>query len=97
LEIVGFGRRKVSRSWFGQDKGHAEEWKAFTHAILQGGGAPISFKEIVATTLATLRVLDSCSSGEAQLVDVEGFVESNSQPTHHRRSAAAISAAPSLR
>jgi predicted dehydrogenase/threonine dehydrogenase-like Zn-dependent dehydrogenase len=92
LEIVGSGRRKVSRSWFGQDKGHSAEWKAFTRSILEAGEAPIPFKEIVATTLATLRVLDSCSSGEAQLLDIEGFMESNSQRAHHAHSAHAAGA-----
>lgn len=93
LEIVGFGRSKGFRSWFGQDKGHSGEWKAFTRAILEADESPISFKEIVSTTLATLRVLDSCSSGETKLVDVEGFMALNSQPTRHTRGAHAVAAA----
>jgi predicted dehydrogenase len=78
LELVGRGRKQVFRSRFRQDKGHRSEWEAFAAAIRNGEQAPISFGEIAASTLATLRVLDSRSSGQPATVDVENFIKARS-------------------
>jgi predicted dehydrogenase len=78
LELVGRGRKQVFHSRFRSDKGHRGEWKAFAAAIRDGEQAPISFPEIVATTLATLRILDSRSSGQPAAVDVEKFIKASS-------------------
>lgn len=74
LELVQQGRRRVCRSLFWQDKGHSAEWKAFVTALRTGAEAPIPFNEIVSTTLATLRVLDSRSSGQAEAVELADFI-----------------------
>ena len=63
LELVRRGRKTSSRSWLKQDKGHAAEWKAFCESIRSGQPAPISLDEIVASTRATLRIVDSLRSG----------------------------------
>jgi predicted dehydrogenase len=78
LEFVGRGRKQVFHSRFRSDKGHRSEWQAFAAAIRNGEQAPISFPEIVATTLATLRILDSRSSGQPVAVDVEKFIKASS-------------------
>ena len=78
LELVSHGRKQVFRSWLRQDKGHRGEWKAFSDAVRSGGEAPIPFDEVVASTLATLRAVDSLSSGQPVAVDVESFTDSNS-------------------
>jgi predicted dehydrogenase len=64
LELVRHGKKQAFRSWFKQDKGHATEWQAFAQSILSGGTAPISFEEIYATTLATIRIAKSVRSGQ---------------------------------
>jgi len=74
LELVRGGRRQVIRSRWRQDKGHRGEWEAFAKALRGGGPAPIAFDEIVATTLTTLRAVESRSSGQAVAVDVGGFL-----------------------
>ena len=68
LELVSHGRKQSLRSWFKRDKGHAAEWSAFAEAIRSGRPTPISFDEIVATTLATIRAVDSLRSGHQEQV-----------------------------
>src|SRR5579864_7327833 len=68
LELVRHGRKQVFRSWLKQDKGHAAEWMAFAQCIQFGRPSPIPFEEIVATTLATIRIADSLRSGREQQV-----------------------------
>jgi predicted dehydrogenase/threonine dehydrogenase-like Zn-dependent dehydrogenase len=77
LELVRQGRKRVFRSLLRQDKGHSGEWKAFVTALRTGAQAPIPFNEIVSTTLATLRVLDSRSSGRAETVELADFTHSD--------------------
>jgi predicted dehydrogenase len=73
LELVRNGRKKLSRSWLKQDKGHAAEWKAFCEGIQTGRPAPISFEEIVASTRATIRIVDSLRSGRELKVEQEAL------------------------
>jgi len=77
LELVRQGRKRVFRSLLRQDKGHSGEWKAFAAALRIGAEGPIPFNEIVSTTLATLRVLDSRSSGRAEAVELADFIHSD--------------------
>ncbi len=78
LELVRRGRKQVFRSRLRQDKGHRGEWEAFAAAIRAGAEAPIPFHEIVTSTLATLRVAESRSSGQPVAVDAANFIASNS-------------------
>jgi len=63
LELVGGGRRKVKRSWFGQDKGHRAIWQAFVRAIQTGGPPPIPYEQLAAVTRATFRAVEALGSG----------------------------------
>ena len=76
LELVRHGKKQTFRSRFRQDKGHRAELDAFAAAIRNGGEVPIPFEEIVSSTLATLRALDSRSSGHT--ISVEPRLSFNS-------------------
>lgn len=75
-ELVQQGKKQKIRSIFRQDKGHDGEWKAFIEAIKTQGEAPIPFEDIVASTLVTLRALDSRSSGQPERVNAAEFIQS---------------------
>ncbi|MBZ5704888.1 MAG: bi-domain-containing oxidoreductase [Acidobacteriia bacterium] len=83
LELVRHGRKQVVRSRLRQDKGHRGEWAAFANAICSGSEAPIPFDEIIASTLATLRVVDSRASGQPVAVDAASLTSLSS---HSHRS-----------
>jgi len=74
LELVRHGRKQVFRSHLRQDKGHRGEWEALAAAIRDGSASPIPFDQIVASTLATLRAVDSGSSGLPVPTDAAGFI-----------------------
>jgi predicted dehydrogenase/threonine dehydrogenase-like Zn-dependent dehydrogenase len=80
LEMVRQGHRVVKRSRLRKDKGHRGEWQAFVSALESGGAWPIPFLELVATTLTTLRAVESLHVGKPIDVDVEGFIASARQP-----------------
>jgi predicted dehydrogenase/threonine dehydrogenase-like Zn-dependent dehydrogenase len=75
LELIRNGRRQVIRSRTRQDKGHRAEWSAFAQSVRAGQPSPIPFNESVASTLATLRALDSRSSGAVESIDVAAFLD----------------------
>lgn len=68
LELVRHGRKQVHRAWLRQDKGHRAEWQEFAASVRNGSPAPISFKDICATTLATVRIAESVRSGQQERV-----------------------------
>jgi predicted dehydrogenase len=74
LELVRHGRRLIVRARWRQDKGHRGEWEAFGRTVRSGQAAPIPFEQIVAATLATLRIRDSLALGQAMPVDAESFI-----------------------
>ncbi|GIW50670.1 MAG: oxidoreductase [Gemmatimonadales bacterium] len=74
LELVRNGRRNVVKARLRQDKGHRGEWEAFVAALQNGGPSPIPFEEIVATTLATFRIVDSLRTGQPMAIDTQGFI-----------------------
>jgi predicted dehydrogenase/threonine dehydrogenase-like Zn-dependent dehydrogenase len=80
LDLVRHGRKQTFRSRLRQDKGHRAELEAFAAAVRSQGESPIPFEEIVSTTLATLRAVESCSSGQPLEVDTAAFINSNSHP-----------------
>lgn len=87
LEVLGAGRSGVIdnfqavRLWSGRGsrkvrcsgKGHADEVTAFLDAV-GSGKAPISWRSQLATTLATLRVLDALARGTTEKVDVDALL-----------------------
>jgi predicted dehydrogenase/threonine dehydrogenase-like Zn-dependent dehydrogenase len=84
LELVRHGRKQVFRSRLRQDKGHRGEWRAFGEAIRSGGEEPISFADIVSTTLSTLRIVDSRSCGQSLVVGSAAFLHANSSSVPQR-------------
>jgi len=76
LELVRHGRKKVTRARWRQDKGHRREMQAFIDAVSGSSAIPISFEQIVGSTLATLRLQNSCQTGEPRAVGLSEFVSS---------------------
>ena len=76
LELSRNGRRHVSRSRFSQDKGHKAEMRALVDTVLGRVPVPISFEEIIGSTLATLRLYKACQTGQMIQVDVDEFMTS---------------------
>jgi predicted dehydrogenase/threonine dehydrogenase-like Zn-dependent dehydrogenase len=74
LELVRHGRRQVTRTRWRQDKGHRAEMRAFVDAARGKVGPPIPFAQIVASTLATIRLHNSCQIGAALRVELNEFV-----------------------
>ncbi len=68
LDLIRHGKKKAFHSRLRQDKGHKSEWRAFSECITSGGPAPIAFDEIVASTLATIRIAESLRSGQEQQI-----------------------------
>jgi len=83
LELVRNGRKQITRARWRQDKGHRHEMRAFVDAVQAGTAAPISFEQIVGSTLATLRLQNSCQTGEPQVVSLSEFVSSAVQSAFH--------------
>jgi predicted dehydrogenase/threonine dehydrogenase-like Zn-dependent dehydrogenase len=75
LELVRNGRKQITRARWRQDKGHQAEMQAFVDA-LRGKTPPIPFDQIVGSTLATLRLQNSCQTGQPLTVDVNEFIAS---------------------
>lgn len=69
LELVSAGKKRVHRSRFRQDKGHAGEWQAFINAIEQGEESPLSFAEISTSMLATFALEESRCLGRRVSID----------------------------
>ncbi|MGI8918540.1 MAG: bi-domain-containing oxidoreductase [Pyrinomonadaceae bacterium] len=51
-----------------QDKGQADEVKAVCAMVLEGSPSPIPLEELVATTRATFRIVDSLRSGQREAI-----------------------------
>jgi predicted dehydrogenase len=77
LELVRHGKRQTVRSRLHQDKGHRGEWEAFSAAIRDGKESPIPFDQNVTSTLATLKAVDSRSSGQAVAIDASHLAASH--------------------
>jgi predicted dehydrogenase/threonine dehydrogenase-like Zn-dependent dehydrogenase len=75
LELVRNGRKQITRARWRQDKGHKAEMQAFVDA-LRGKTPPIPFEQVVGSTLATLRLQNSCQTGQPLTVDLNEFVAS---------------------
>ena len=75
LELVRDGRKQVTRARWRQDKGHQAEMQAFV-AALRSKTPPIPFEQVVGSTLATLRLQNSCQTGQPLKVDLSEFLKS---------------------
>jgi predicted dehydrogenase len=76
LELVRDGRKQITRARWAQDKGHKAEMKAFVDALRGKTPPPIPFAQIVGSTLATLRLQNSCQTGQPLTVQLSEFVAS---------------------
>jgi predicted dehydrogenase/threonine dehydrogenase-like Zn-dependent dehydrogenase len=74
LLITQNGKRKELKSHLRQDKGHRGEWEAIAEAMRKGEPSPISFEQIVNTTLTTFAIIRGIASGEAQTIDTAEFI-----------------------
>jgi predicted dehydrogenase/threonine dehydrogenase-like Zn-dependent dehydrogenase len=74
LELVRNGRKQITHARWGQDKGHKAEMQAFVDALRGKTPPPISFEQIVGSTLSTLRLLNACQTGQALKVELSEFV-----------------------
>ena len=84
LELARHGRKQVLRSRWRQDKGHKAEMQAFVAAARGEAPPPISFEQIVGSTLATLRLQTSLQTGEPQAIALSEFVADVIQSTPDR-------------
>ena len=71
LELVRNGRKQITRARWGQDKGHKAEMQAFVDALRGKTPPPIPFEQVVGSTLATLRLQNSCQTGQPLTVELE--------------------------
>lgn len=62
-----------------QGKGHKQEVEAFLNAVKEGKEAPIGFHSLYMTTLVTLKILDSLSTGLPQDMIIHETDESESE------------------
>jgi predicted dehydrogenase/threonine dehydrogenase-like Zn-dependent dehydrogenase len=81
LELTRDGRKQTVHSRWRQDKGHRAEWAAFVNSIRPRQSTEtqvpaIPFDEIVCSTLATLRIQESASTGKRLAVDASEFLNS---------------------
>jgi predicted dehydrogenase len=69
------GRKQTIHSRWRQDKGHRGEWAAFLQAVQNQTPPPISFEELVCSTLATLRIDESVATGKQLAVSGAAFLD----------------------
>ena len=74
LECYKAGSRTVVRSRFRQDKGHKAEWEAFVSALKNGDDSPTPLREVISTTMTTIRILDSIRAGQVMDTDIQEFM-----------------------
>ena len=66
LKIYGKGKPKKKKI-LNQNKGQKEMVEAFVNGLLKEGKAPIPFKEVIAVTKASFKVLESIKQGGKQI------------------------------
>jgi predicted dehydrogenase/threonine dehydrogenase-like Zn-dependent dehydrogenase len=76
IELIRNGRKQITRARWAQDKGHKAEMQAFVDALRGKTPPPVSFEQLVGSTLATLQLQNSCQSGQPLPVQLSEFVAS---------------------
>ena len=69
--------KKNKSSKFSQEKGFYEEMNSYINSIKDGRDAPIPFKELIASSLATLKAVESMSKGKPVSFDTEAFIKNS--------------------
>jgi predicted dehydrogenase len=64
LEMVTETKRKILRSRFKQDKGHASAWAGFINAVERGGPAPIPYEQLIGTAKASFAAVEALRTGK---------------------------------
>jgi predicted dehydrogenase/threonine dehydrogenase-like Zn-dependent dehydrogenase len=72
LEMFAHGKRKLTRSWLRQDKGHQAEWEAFSKALSEGGPPPIPYTQLFAVSMASFAAVESLR--EQRTLAVEALI-----------------------
>ena len=85
LELISSDGKRRVKSTLTADKGHRAEWSAMVDAVTKGGSSPIPFAEIISSTLATFRYMDSIQSGRPESL--------RSAPVNHNESLSPTSSA----
>ncbi len=68
-EIFSGGKRdKISGH---QDKGHSSELREFVKAVRNGASVPVDFRESIAVTMTTFKILESARSGLPKEITVD--------------------------
>ena len=80
LELVRHGKKKTNRLRWRQDKGHRAEMQGFIDAVRGKASPPISFEQIVGSTLATIRLHNSCQIGEPIGVEAGEWIAATLAP-----------------
>ena len=75
LDLMRNGRIETVRARLRQDKGHRAEWAAFANSIRSPQKPAITFEEITCSTLSTLSVEESRSTGKPVRVDMAEFLK----------------------
>lgn len=69
-----YRQNRARRHWLlRQDMGHRDEVSAFLEAVSSGGAMPIPLEEILLSSLATLRVVDSLEQDQPVRVDLDSL------------------------
>lgn len=68
VELLRGSRRRSSRDWLSQEKGHQAELTAFIDAIRSGGPAPVFFEDYLLTTLCTFQAVESLRTGQSEAI-----------------------------
>jgi len=76
LELVRNGRKQITRARWGRDKGHTAEMRAFVDALRAKTPPPIPLEQLIGSTLATIRLQNSCQTGQSLPVKLSEFVAS---------------------
>jgi predicted dehydrogenase/threonine dehydrogenase-like Zn-dependent dehydrogenase len=74
LQTTRSGRTRTQRTRLTQDKGHTAEWRAFVGAVQGGGDLPISWEELLATSLTTFAIRDSLRDGQPRQIDAPALL-----------------------
>lgn len=72
-EVYKWGRKQRKKS-FGIDRGHKNEYETFFKCLKEAKEMPVNFKEYIATTLTTFKILESLRGGKSQSIDLEKFL-----------------------
>ena len=61
-----YGKKKKSFKLMGQDKGHADEVRAFIKAVKDGASAPIPFEQVYMASLLPFKIIESLRTADVR-------------------------------